>query len=211
MLGTLGGIRLFQSALPLRGATGIPRGQEYARIRISIRAPLAGSDARTACHRQPCSGYFNPRSPCGERQADNAASQEPFDFNPRSPCGERLHLARHRLDARDFNPRSPCGERRRTAIELPKNKRFQSALPLRGATTRRRREPPTPEQFQSALPLRGATAIFCSITLLSAKYCSFKDRRRKFIRQIPQNSSRTRYNVVRTSLVEHDRLWFATS
>ena len=88
----------------------------------------------------------------------------------------------------DFNPRSPCGER-------PPSQccRFPSTI------------------FQSALPLRGATAIFCSITLLSAKYCSFKDRRRKFIRQIPQNSSRTRYNVVRTSLVEHDRLWFATS
>lgn len=69
----------------------------------------------------------------------------------------------------------------------------------------------TRRKFQSALPLRGATATFCSITLLSAKYCSFKDRRRKFIRQIPQNSSKIRYNVVRTSLVGYERLWFATS
>ena len=88
---------------------------------------------------------------------------------------------------------------------------FQSALPLRGATWQPILHYRGVKAFQSALPLRGATAIFCSITLLSAKYCSFKDRRRKFIRQIPQNSSRTRYNVVRTSLVEHDRLWFATS
>ena len=34
---------------------------------------------------------------------------------------------------------------------------------------------------------------------------------RKFIRQIPQNSSKIRYNVVRTSLVGYERLWFATS
>lgn len=60
--------------------------------------------------------------------------------------------------------------------------------------------------FQSALPLRGATATFCSITLLSAKYCIFKDHRRKISRQIPQNSSETRRCVVRASFIEHDRL-----
>ena len=110
----------------------------------------------------------------------------------------------------NFNPRSPCGERRRSGGMHYTSIEFQSALPLRGATSAPAVTSAT-SLFQSALPLRGATAIFCSITLLSAKYCSFKDRRRKFIRQIPQNSSRTRYNVVRTSLVEHDRLWFATS
>ena len=51
---------------PLAGSDGARR---YSRTfgRISIRAPLAGSDARTACPLRPCSGYFNPRSPCGER------------------------------------------------------------------------------------------------------------------------------------------------
>lgn len=61
-------------------------------------------------------------------------------------------------------------------------------------------------KFQSALPLRGATATFCSINLLSAKCCIFKGRHRKFSRQTPQNNSEKRHNEVRTSLVEHERL-----
>ena len=62
------------------------------------------------------------------------------------------------------------------------------------------------QAFQSALTLRGATATFCSINLLSAKCCIFKDRRRKFSQQTPQNNSKKRHNEVRSSLVEHERL-----
>ena len=78
--------------------------------------------------------YFNPRSPCGERPALEAALHRAFDFNPRSPCGERpsnLALSPSLLIFQStlpvwgatrrapstiiplcyFNPRSPCGER----------------------------------------------------------------------------------------------------
>ena len=56
---------IFQSTLPLRGATppgcaGIRKG------RISIHAPLAGSD-NTGSTAQLQQEDFNPRSPCGER------------------------------------------------------------------------------------------------------------------------------------------------
>ena len=101
------------------------------------------------------------------------------NFNPRSPCGERLVLRRAKSSIRDFNPRSPCGERL-CAVSVPRpGEIFQSALPLRGATTRRHRQDtgdtdfnprsPCGERpasirscvsalvFQSALPLRGAT------------------------------------------------------
>ena len=37
--------------------------------------------------------YFNPRSPCGERQEGAAIGAAGTDFNPRSPCGERLRLS----------------------------------------------------------------------------------------------------------------------
>ena len=35
-------------------------------------------------------GYFYPRSPCGERQKQNARQTQDPHFYPRSPCGERL-------------------------------------------------------------------------------------------------------------------------
>ena len=58
---------LFQSALPLRGATAhVVRGLQ--RGNISIRAPLAGSDTAILRVRN-LYRYFNPRSPCGERQS----------------------------------------------------------------------------------------------------------------------------------------------
>ena len=60
------GENLFQSTLPVWGAT--PPGRGYRRI---------------SCN-------FNPRSPCGERQSDVGRSWPGrMYFNPRSPCGER--------------------------------------------------------------------------------------------------------------------------
>jgi len=56
---------LFQSTLPLRGAT--TKSSEFFSVRIiSIHTPLAGSDRRR--RRIPAVPvYFNPHSPCGER------------------------------------------------------------------------------------------------------------------------------------------------
>src|SRR5699024_8433460 len=56
----------FQSTLPLRGATITGRKIRHPYI-ISIHAPLTGSD-KIAWAMMPQSGYFNPRSPYGERQ-----------------------------------------------------------------------------------------------------------------------------------------------
>ncbi len=170
---------VFQSTLPLRGATII-----------------------NFCLQSDCED-FNPRFPCGERRLFVSPVNSYFifqstlplrgatctiisvfssslHFNPRFPCGERHPRRGDHRRQRHFNPRFPCGERpsrsggRRTdnrisihaslagsdetrirsdICHLP----FQSTLPLRGATTSagcggtRRR-------FQSTLPLRGATA-----------------------------------------------------
>ena len=79
--------------------------------------------------------YFNPRSPCGERQlfgvllphiaqisihallAESDGPRPPVTpgsshFNPRSPCGERPLSVLQKTFSGYFNPRSPCGERR---------------------------------------------------------------------------------------------------
>ena len=110
----------FQSALPLRGATRDCRTALIGPGRISIRAPLAGSDGRpdgrpgfyVISIRAPLAGsdtrayslrythrHFNPRSPCGERLRPNCRWSWNLYFNPRSPCGER--------------PRGPARDRRR--------------------------------------------------------------------------------------------------
>ena len=123
---------LFQSTLPVWGATGVR--EELKKLGyISIHAPRVGSDQH---HRslQSIIKYFNPRSPCGERPIQKTAYQKNMlfqstlpvwgatraitailqgvrDFNPRSPCGERH--TRHSVGILliNFNPRSPCGER----------------------------------------------------------------------------------------------------
>ena len=170
---------MFQSTLPVRGATLSPL-DDYNRRRgfnprspcgerrkwyfyasiscsVSIHAPRAGSDISNAI----CIGFadrFNPRSPCGERRARVGA----------------LRRARRR-----FNPRSPCGERHHSNCCAVLPSPFQSTLPVRGATLSRlplhpdrpcfNPRSPCGERprsanfaygaglFQSTLPVRGAT------------------------------------------------------
>ena len=57
----------FQSTLPLRGATALFTVRGCGARLISIHAPLAGSDSTVPAF-SDSSGYFNPRSPCGERR-----------------------------------------------------------------------------------------------------------------------------------------------
>ena len=124
---------------------------------ISIHAPRVGSDSTQ--HGIPSNdANFNPRSPCGERRGDTPDCKTGCaDFNPRSPCGERHALLRtctplpaisihaprvgsdHHIlvlsgNRANFNPRSPCGERRKTREQISGLERFQSTLPVWGAT-----------------------------------------------------------------------------
>ena len=58
----------------------------------------------------------------------------------------------------DFNPRSPCGERPLRGGKMVELSRFQSTLPLRGATLDFWMDSCV-KIFQSTLPLRGATTF----------------------------------------------------
>ena len=55
-------------------------------------------------------------------------------FNPRSPCGERPIKSLRFFAMSYFNPRSPCGERLFQINLVHGACRFQSTLPVRGAT-----------------------------------------------------------------------------
>ena len=78
---------LFQPTLPMRGATN-SMAELLDDYIISTHAPHAGSDSSLSST-APCSTYFNPRSPCGERRPRAKRRSSRWYFNPRSPCGER--------------------------------------------------------------------------------------------------------------------------
>ena len=169
----------FQSTLPVWGATsGDPCGP--AAFPISIHAPRVGSDSaghperRTRCKSisihaprvgsddlptlnmfRP--GYFNPRSPCGERHVVGAMVELQKIFQSTLPVwgatyapqigkdGSYISIHAPRVGSDrariapplrpfDFNPRSPCGERRPSAETDSRRGRFQSTLPVWGAT-----------------------------------------------------------------------------
>ena len=217
---------LFQSTLPLRGATLSPYILRLS-SRISIHTPLAGSDAafrmrlasstvfqstlplRGATRPSGCvwlrPRYFNPHSPCGERPRSSSYACRPIHFNPHSPCGERLGIEysvlvldvisiHTPLAGSDFDHRFRCFRTCAISIHTPlagsdlfpsffgrEVTKFQSTLPLRGAT-QCRMPASTGQQisihtplagsdkavmsnaqdawkFQSTLPLRGATRM----------------------------------------------------
>ena len=81
---------LFQSTLPVGGATVNISRSPFLPTLISIHAPRGGSDSRNAYQYGVRTMNFNPRSPWGERP-DELADKFIFktDFNPRSPWGER--------------------------------------------------------------------------------------------------------------------------
>ena len=106
-------INPFQSTLPVRGAT-----MSYCGI-ISVKRFQSTLPVR---------GATSP-------YADPAAHPADY-FNPRSPCGERPRACRVRHKNQNFNPRSPCGERHLRHAVIPFRFRFQSTLPVRGATSK---------------------------------------------------------------------------
>ena len=124
---------LFQSTLPVWGATGLheavldgtvisihaprvgsdlPATCDLADAVISIHAPRVGSDA-TQRNRSPARINFNPRSPCGERLAATLRSTTNCEFQSTLPVWGATRIQNPGCSGiTDFNPRSPCGERR---------------------------------------------------------------------------------------------------
>ena len=126
-------VEQFQSTLPLRGATRC-RGKAGRGAEISIHAPLAGSDARR-CIPTDFPSNFNPRSPCGERREEVAAISQRLEFQSTLPLRGATHRA------------CSCAPSFLISIHAP----------LAGSDLTRRLDTAV-RQFQSTLPLRGATA-----------------------------------------------------
>ena len=123
---------------------------------ISIHAPRGGSDIK-ACRQELAEENFNPRSPWGERLPGISTSLRNLIFQSTLPvggatapeCGKfswrliSIHAPRGGSDRilnsskfalNNFNPRSPWGERRHNYGGFPLTCKFQSTLPVGGAT-----------------------------------------------------------------------------
>ena len=132
-------IRIFQSTLPVGGATGFTMSVSVSAY-ISIHAPRGGSDGVYASYYHT-HRHFNPRSPWGERRKVSPGSTSLHKFQSTLPVGgatfERslhasdyiisIHAPRGGSDfykriacasKRYFNPRSPWGERRLFRLKL---------------------------------------------------------------------------------------------
>ena len=170
---------VFQSTPPAWGATGALH-QRRAERAISIHAPRMGSDLLAfiplvmllliSIH-APRMGSdkpeiifkrtnlnFNPRSPHGERQAEEDHQEhQSLHFNPRPPAWGATSAASRTVSAQDyFNPRSRMGSDvniQAMVVELS----ISIHAPAWGAT----RKPGIAHDwitFQSTLPAWGATA-----------------------------------------------------
>ena len=140
---------------PRGGSDNLPGGIGY-NIGISIHAPRGGSDAVPRSVRGG-NEYFNPRSPWGERRASACPTPPPGYFNPRSPWGERRVFAIRRVRADRFQSTLPVGGatagKRKS---FPRRHNFNPRSPW-GERPAEMSEQAQRVEFQSTLPVGGAT------------------------------------------------------
>ena len=100
----------FQSTLPMRGATKKCLSLS-GRLKFQSTLPMRGATRLNRKQRLE-EGYFNPRSPCGERLMLMQSLSTTCAFQSTLPMRGATQLGSSTLStSSDFNPRSPCGER----------------------------------------------------------------------------------------------------
>ena len=186
----------FQSTLPVWGATETSSTGKATNM-ISIHAPRVGSDQhRMSRYYQSAISIHAPRvgsdvslsslsilalvisihAPrVGSDLLSNVEVLKLQNFNPRSPCGERHGETLKVFHTWYFNPRSPCGERLCAEVGCVECYRFQSTLPVWGATRCCDRFSPACDHFNPRSP--------CGERLPPAAHC--KARYPNFNRRSP--------------------------
>ena len=107
----------------------------FTELSISIHTPHAGSDSCVQCLFFFLN-HFNPHSPCGERPPCGVMPFTLQNFNPHSPCGERLAYSLAPLSNSLISIHTPhAGSDAVDWLEMMRREKFQSTLPMLGATT----------------------------------------------------------------------------
>ena len=108
----MGGVNIFQSTLPMRGATFSPAELCGLPKAFQSTLPMRGATTNTPTA-QPLPEDFNPHSPCGERPDCRGIRQRIGRISIHTPhAGSDLWFLPVFPCLRYFNPHSPCGERR---------------------------------------------------------------------------------------------------
>ena len=123
---------VFQSTLPMRGATGW-NGRGQAASTISIHTPHAGSDSLSAPAKAvKIISIHTPHA--GSDLGDAGGGRRPIISIHTPHAGSDSQRQAGTVFAGNFNPHSPCGERLIFHLWHGSVFVFQSTLPMRGAT-----------------------------------------------------------------------------
>ena len=170
---------LFQSTLPVRGATKSLDGVATL-VEISIHAPRAGSDRKNHIAVDRRNRFQSTLPVRGATRAVCCWQLSTCYFNPRSPCGERLNVIDKIRVEQVISIHAPrAGSDAIGGVVAAIGLIFQSTLPVRGATDKYIRwwlsqqisihapragsditicgTEASQRSFQSTLPVRGAT------------------------------------------------------
>ena len=156
---------LFQSTLPLRGAT-VHHAQARVTHVISIHTPLAGSDQAELLGLRG-HGVISIHTPlAGSDSLLTIIIRSLSQFQSTLPLrGATGTEVRWRCVRHYFNPHSPCGERHTTCYRRPRLGRISIHTPLAGSDFSSPSLFGSAIKFQSTLPLRGATCSNLHITI----------------------------------------------
>ena len=123
----------FQSTLPMRGAT-LDDFKFQRKSLISIHTPHAGSDS--ICHKVRDTRSISIHTPHAGSDDRMSFTMDLFnDFNPHSPCGERLCRQNFLQYTSSISIHTPhAGSDVCPTLQLHPQEIFQSTLPMRGAT-----------------------------------------------------------------------------
>ena len=102
---------------------------------ISIHAPRAGSDTDVTDKGAVARRFQSTLPVRGATTARHTVAQR-FAISIHAPrAGSDANVYRDPIHHNNFNPRSPCGERLKAAVVAYFREKFQSTLPVRGATS----------------------------------------------------------------------------
>ena len=142
----------FQSTLPVWGATRCLKVISSSCNLISIHAPRVGSDY-FAHFVLRLDFYFNPRSPCGERQASLKDWKEPSQISIHAPrVGSDLIIPKEVFLIESFQSTLPVWGATGSDIYVVRKLVFQSTLPVWGATSGGVSKLPTARNFNPRSP-----------------------------------------------------------
>ena len=158
-------LKVFQSTLPMRGATSTRNGYFARKKNFNPHSPC-GERLQRPRHRNIDTKNFNPHSPCGERRFCREGKKRCSYFNPHSPCGERLLCVVHLFLKWIISIHTPhAGSDAEPCPECGSIDYISIHTPHAGSDPCTIHSRPKRGAFQSTLPMRGATSFFmCNVS-----------------------------------------------